>query len=405
MLNQDVASFGGRSPDAEDLGRPRRLLAATGDPNDPSVMSGLPYHFLLYGRRAGVIDGAATRSLEPPRLVAARYAWNLWRVLTLRGKGGHQYTRGRMEGVWLPVHDGTDRPVVVINIFQLFPQPLVEDTNLRRWFFIDQTLAQLFDTYGQAQTVGRGIVDRTVAKERAGYHSAEMVVANSQWAKDSLVRDYGVPPEKVAVVLQAANFHPEAYEEWAQQWDPLDRRDTGVVRLVFVGGDPYRKGLDRLLSAMQRANADRHRVSLDVLGCPASELPSRLAATPHVRWHGFVDKRRDQRRFLDLVSAADVGCLLSRAEAGGNSLREYHACGLAVLGTTAGGASDQTLPEATWLVHTDEDDDTLADRLRWLSENRGEIERRRAHAWAHRREVLWPATMAHVAQLLRAHEA
>ncbi len=386
--------------------RARRLLAAAGDPTDPRVMSGLPYHFFLYGRREGVIDGVATRSLHPLAVSLGRYAWNAWRLLSLQGKGGHQYTRARTESVWLPLPDGE---LVVMNIFQLYPRHMLREDRIRRWYFIDQTLRQLFDSYGQGQRVGRDVVPRSLELETSGYGAAEFVIANSTWAAASLVEDYGVAEEKVGVVLQAANFHPDEYAAWstARQagGDGLSSEPEGPLRLVFVGGDWRRKGLDRLLRAVGSANSDRPRVTLDVVGCRPRQLPGELRATEHVTWHGYVDKRQDQRRFLNLLSSADVGCLLSRAEAGGNSLREYHAVGLAVLGTTAGGAPEQTLPEATWLVDADAGDDVVADHLRWLSDNRSEVEERKAVAWRNREAVLWPATLRGVNGLLQAHGA
>ena len=369
-------------------------------------MSGLPYHFFLYGRRAGIIHGAATRSLHPMRVSVGRYAWNAWRLLSLQGKGGHQYTRARTESIWLPLPDGE---LVVMNIFQLYPPHMLREDRVRRWYFIDQTLRQLFDSYGQGQRVGRGVVRRSLERERAGYDAAEFVIANSTWAAASLVEDYGVAQEKVGVVLQAANFHPDEYTAWstARQaaGDGSSWPRPGPLRLVFVGVDWRRKGLDRLLRAFRLANSDRRRITLDVVGCSPRQLPDELRGTEHVTWHGYVDKQQEQRRFLDLLASADVGCLLSRAEAGGNSLREYHAVGLAVLGTTAGGAAEQTLPEATWLVDADAGDDVVADHLRWLSDNRSEVEERKAVAWRNREAVLWPATLRGVSGLLQAHGA
>ena len=398
-----------RSPDTYDDGVgtcPRdipRLLAATGDPGDPSVMSGLPYHFRLYGMRAGLIDGVATRSIDRRALAFKRYAWNAYRVLSLQGKGGHQYSDYRTTAVWLPLPEST---VTVINIFQLYPPRLLADKRLRRWYFIDQTLQQLFDLYGQGARIGRGIESRTIAQERAGYAAAETIIVNSQWAAESVTGDYGIEPERVEVVPQAANFDPDVYDDWARarsECPPQRTRDE--LRLVFLGGDWYRKGLDRLLRALAKARSAGAAVTLDVIGCNRNDLPADLRNIPGVTWHGYINKLREQRRFLDLVASGDVGCLLSRAEAGGNALREYHALGLAVLGTTAGGAPEQTLPSATWLVDVTETDDDVADRLCWLARDRGQVDRYKAAAWKDRESTLWPATLAQLANIFAARDA
>ncbi len=385
---------GGTRPD-----RPRRLLAAAGDAGDPRAMSGLPYHFQLYGRRAGLVDGSATRSAVDWRMRAQRVAWNAWRAATLRGHGGYQYTAGKNALYWPPERPAPDD--VVINIFQLYPRPLL-DGDHRRWFFIDQTLTQLWDTYGQRGKLSRGVAERAMAWEREGYARAEGVIVNSTWAQQSVVADYGVPVERTAVVLQAANLEPDGYDAWAARHTPAEVGD-GPLRLVFVGNDWRRKGLDRLLHAVARVNAGRQRVQVDVLGLTAGDVPPELAAVRHVTWHGFVDKRRDQDRMLDLLGRADVGCLLSRAEAGGNCLREFHATGLAVLGTSAGGAGEQVIADAAWLVAPDESVDEVADRLRHLAGAPDEVAARKARSWAQRTDALWPATLADVDAVLRSH--
>lgn len=379
---------------------PCRLIASTGDPHDPAVMSGLPYHFLLYGTQTGVVHGAATRSLSPRSVAAGRWTWNAMQVGSLRGVGGHQYTIRRNDRLWLPPPDGA----TIINIFQLYPRRLL-DADIRRCFFIDQTLNQLFFGYRQVDRLARGVVQRTLQWERTCYQAAEVLIANSTWAATSLVEDYAVDPERVAVVPQAANVLPDIYEQWIRARRPNDDQDLSrPLRLLFLGGDWYRKGLDRLLAAMRLVNSGgQQRLTLDVVGCAPRGLPGGLSDTPHVTWHGHVDKMTEQTRFLDLLGAADVGCLLSRAEAGGNALREYHATGLAVLGPDVGGAPEQTLPEASWLVNIDESAADIADRLTYLVEHREEVERRKAISWQRRNEVLWPNTLQAVREVLELH--
>jgi glycosyltransferase involved in cell wall biosynthesis len=93
------------------------------------------------------------------------------------------------------------------------------------------------------------------------------------------------------------------------------------------------------------------------------------------------------------VSSADVGCLLSRAEAGGMVLREYHALGLVVMGTTVGGAPEHMFPDvgrafapaalpadiAAWLVD--------------LVRRPSELARLRERAWACRERATWDVSV------------
>ncbi|HEY3329966.1 MAG TPA: glycosyltransferase family 4 protein [Capsulimonadaceae bacterium] len=77
------------------------------------------------------------------------------------------------------------------------------------------------------------------------FRAARHMVAWSEWAKASLVGDYGIPASKVTVIPPGIDT-----DRWS-----FDRseRAPGGVRLLFVGGDFPRKGGDTLLAAFARA--------------------------------------------------------------------------------------------------------------------------------------------------------
>lgn len=382
-----------------------RFVAAVGDADDPITWSGIPYHFLQAGRAQGVLDEGLPLSVGGWRWRARRWTWNALRLLSGDRYGGYQYSVAFLEALWRPCRERV-RGAVVVNCFQLYPPSVVADPSVEKWFFIDQTLLQLFDHYGQRAVVGRSIAREAIARERDGYHAACGVLVHSRWAAASVVGDYGVPADKVHVVVPGANLHPEAYDRWERErmaagGDGATSGDaTGPLRLVFVGKDWRRKGLDRLLRALALARRDGCNVTLRVIGCHRESLPPDLRDISGVEWCGFVDKRSDPDRFIRLVAEADVGCLLSRAEAGGIALREYHALGLAVLGTTAGGAPEHASPEARWLVPPEASDGAVAAVLVQLSQDRAGVARPKAVAWEQRRSFLYGAAIARVAELL-----
>jgi len=375
--------------------RPARLVAAEGSPENRRVYSGLPYYLLRWGQEMGLLDGASTRDLPTGRTWVRRMAWNTAQLAISRGAGGYKYSPRRLRSQWTALpEDGA----TLLVTFQLVPRHVHEATHVRRVFFIDQTLRQLFTDYGVGERVAARTADRALQWERSGYHAATAVVANSAWAARSVVEDYGIPAERVHVVHQGANVAPDEYQAWLGRRAVRERDD--MLRLVFVGRDWKRKGLVRLLEAVGLANEPRPCVSLDVVGCTRRAVPSHLAGTPHVRWHGFIDKATDEPRFLDLVGDADVGCLLSHAEAGGIAISEYHALGLAVLGTTAGGAPEHCIEGASWLVEPGQSAGDIAERLRSLAGDRDEVERARRLAWASRESALWSASLVRLDAVL-----
>lgn len=365
----------------------KTFLAAVGDANDPRTWSGIPYHFLLAAREAGLVDEGLPLTYEGPGWRARRLAWNALRPMTLDRPGGFQYSPTFLERLWAPAR-GRLEGAAVINTFQLDPPSVVADARVERWWFIDQTLTQLLRDYGDGARIGRRIQRDALRREREGYHSARGIIAHSSWAARSLLEDYDVPKERVHVVVPGANVDPGAYHAW-----DAAPRAPGPLRLVFVGKEWERKGLDRLLRALAEARARGASATLRVIGCPREALPPELRRVEGVEWTGFIDKRRDPARFLRLVSDSDVGCLLSRAEAGGMSLREFHALGLPTLATTAGGAPEHAIADASVPVPIDATTPEIADRIVELAESEERLDRLRARAWARRHEATWAASV------------
>lgn len=375
-------------------------LAVVGDANDPVAYSGTPYYFLQAARSAGLLDAGLRLPADGWRWASRRYAWNLGRVLAGDRPGGYQYSVSFLEQLWRPVGH-LIRSAVVMNCFQLFAPSVVGDESVEKWFFIDQTLQQLFDHYGDRSRIGERVASDALVREREGYHAAAGVIANSRWAARSLTDEYGVRSERVHVVPQAANVQDEEYRRW--ETDHTQRRATASaqaanrpMRLVFVGKDWKRKGLDRLLGALALARAEGYRGSLRVIGCLRDSLPASLRHLDGVEWHGFVDKRVDMLKLLHLIGECDFGCLLSRAEAGGIALREYHALGLVVLGTDAGGAPDQLIPEASVVVPRAATNQEIAQILLDLERDTARRAQLTRVAWDRRRSALWPESVRQI---------
>lgn len=381
-------------PSATPTARKRTFLAAIGDSNSVATWSGIPFHFLEAARQAGLIDVGLPLAVVGRQWRARRMAWNLAQALRLDRTGGYQYSSGFLERLWQPFLPQISGGAV-INCFPLYPPSVVADPRVDKWFFLDQTLLQLMDHYGIRKDLGARIVADALVREREGYLSAAGVIVHSHWAADSVVRDYRIDPAKVHVVLPGANLNPVEYERWETAQRPHERA-AHPLRLVFVGKDWRRKGLDRLLRGLRQARAASSRMTLRVIGCPRESLPAELAGVDGVEWYGFVDKGSQPGRFLSAVAECDVGCLLSRAEAGGISLREYHALGLAVLGTQAGGSPEHALSEASVLVPIEAGDADVADILMSIERDRPHLDRMRRAAWERRHSVLWKATVENI---------
>jgi glycosyltransferase involved in cell wall biosynthesis len=374
------------------------LLAALGNPEKhPQVMSGIPWHLLSAGSERGLFDGAVpTMHYDDLAYRAKRAAWSVGQLVRRGRAGGFGVTDAGIEHVWRRVQvTGSCR---IMNCLPLYPRWAIEDQRIARWYFIDQTLAQNFEGYEYGTHISPLRAAKARDLERAGYMGAEGIVVNSSWAADSVINEYGVPAERVHVVLQAASLGLKAIEEWAGSVDPPTTTADRPLRLVFVGREWHRKGLDRLLRGFSEAVEEGSAIELSVIGLDASDVPKELRRFDRVNWYGLINKARDERRFIDLVGSHDVGCLLSRREAGGVGLHEYHALGLAVLGTTAGGAGEQVLGAASLLLDPSASTEVIAAAITELANDRERVGAMRRYSWDHRKDALWPAR---VEQILR----
>ena len=343
--------------------------------------------------RAMGLDWAPLKMARPGAVLRA--AWNAARVLRGRRPGGFQYSPLFLERLWR--RDAARvRGHAVLNCYQLYPASLASERAVERWFYIDATLRQLFGHYGTSASPAMQAA--ALEAEFAGYAQARGVICHSEWAARSVREDYGIDPARVHVVVPGANILPAALAGWQPPPLPTD----GPLRLVFVGMDGRRKGLDRLLAAMPLAREQGAAVSLRVIGCGPEAVPPELRAVEGAEWLGRIDKRGAAARFLDLVGGCEIGCLLSRAEMGGMVLREYAALGLGAIAPDVGGAPEHCAPGAAALVSPEASAQEIAALLARLATRGDDYRAMRAAALAGRDAARWDASLARIAAIIGA---
>jgi glycosyltransferase involved in cell wall biosynthesis len=161
-----------------------------------------------------------------------------------------------------------------------------------------------------------------IEKERECFQRMDRVVSWSRYAADSLVKDYGVPEEKIEVIAPGL---PEA-------WFSLEREAKGPekkLRLLFVGNDWIRKGGADILDVA--AEIFPQEVELDIVSARAA--PAELPA--NVRWHSHLPAMGAE--LLDLYAKADAFVLPTYEDCFPVALLEAMAAGLPCLaGRTLG---------------------------------------------------------------------
>jgi glycosyltransferase involved in cell wall biosynthesis len=276
----------------------------------------------------------------------------------------------------------------------LFPASIVSNEAIEKWFYIDMTLRQLFRCYELGASMDKRARESAIEREKDGYRAAKGIMTLSQWAAESVVRDYGIPPARVHAIVPGANIAAGHYSKWFSVASYRQADPERPLRLVFTGKYWKRKGLDRLLEAFLLARARGANLSLRVIGVDRETIPTKYCDATAVEWIGFLDKRTESTAFLNAVSDCDIGCLLSRAEAAGIAVREYCALGLVTLCTDAGGMPEMPIPEASLSVPVDASNEETAEVLLRLCRDRQATEQMRQRAWSLRCEALWDSAVA-----------
>jgi glycosyltransferase involved in cell wall biosynthesis len=154
------------------------------------------------------------------------------------------------------------------------------------------------------------------------FHAARVLQAWSNWAKQSVVDDYGVPAERVIVNPPGVDL---AF--WQPDHEPV--ASGGGKRVLFVGGDFRRKGGEVLLDWHRQ-----HGGGVELHVVTREDVP----AAPDL--YVYRDMQPNTGELLNLYRQADLFVLPSLGECFGIATVEAMAAGLPVIASDVGGTAD-----------------------------------------------------------------
>jgi glycosyltransferase involved in cell wall biosynthesis len=224
-----------------------------------------------------------------------------------------------------------------------------------------------------------------------------LAIYTSDWAATTASEGYRVDPAKVKVVPFGAGLEVE--HDAKEIRAAVGLRSKAVCKLLFIGVNARRKGLDLALELTGVLAARGMEVQLTVMGCRVPDgHGARVVST------GFVSKESPEGRetFRRLLTDAHFLLLPSRADCVPVAIAEANAFGVPVIATDVGGITSvvtsgvngYSFPLAGWVA-------IAADRIESIVRSCGEYERLSAGAFAeYQRRLNWRVAAKTVRGLL-----
>jgi glycosyltransferase involved in cell wall biosynthesis len=169
--------------------------------------------------------------------------------------------------------------------FSLSSQPIAYFTSTKPIvFYTDATFAQMIGFY--FNNLSENTIKHGMIIEKQALENTNLAIYASQWAADSAIRDYGINPSKVKVVPRGANIVcNRTYDD--VKIIVANKLNVGVIKLLFVGVEWYRKGGDKAYEIVKHLNEINIKAELHIVGLnsiPINPLPG------YIINHGFLNK-------------------------------------------------------------------------------------------------------------------
>lgn len=209
---------------------------------------------------------------------------------------------------------------------------------------------------------------------------ATAIIANSNFTRDLLLREWGVPPERVRLLHPGVDC--EYFRPAAPDASVRERLGWGDRRVVLTAGRlQRRKGQDTMIEAVARLRERFPDLLYAIIGdgeerARLVELAAKLGATSHVKFMGEIA----DADLLHCYQQCDVFALANRTigkdvEGFGMVLLEAQSCGRPVLTGASGGTAETLRPNASGVVVPCDRPDEPAAALAELLADRAQLDR------------------------------
>lgn len=201
----------------------------------------------------------------------------------------------------------------------------------------------------------------SIQLEQRVFNSAHKIVTFSDYARQSVIQDYGIAPNKVHRIYPGVDTDKLLYEpEHRAAQASFERPASNLCKILFIGGDFKRKGGQDLLAVFLEQFADiaeLHLVTRDSVDCD------------HPQVHVHYGIQSYTPAWQALYREADLFVMPTYAEALGHVFAEAMAVGLPVISTQLPAVAETVVHGETGLLVPPGDRQALASQIRNLLSN------------------------------------
>lgn len=256
------------------------------------------------------------------------------------------------------------------------------------YVFTDMTITQ---AHGAGQfsisQLDSGAIEQAIHVQRRVLERAAHVFVFSNWARDAVLRDFEVPPERISTVYAGANV----------SFSGCTRSSEPRQEVLFVGIDWQRKGGPLLLDAFALVRQALPGAILRIIGCTPE------VTQPGVLVEGFLSRRNPKhlQRLKDCYLNASCFCLPSLFDPFPIAILEASAAGLPTVAIDNGSRRETIIDGVTGYLVPEATPERIAEALvRLLSQTRRAAEMGAAARTHCERHFTWDAVVGKLAQVI-----
>jgi glycosyltransferase involved in cell wall biosynthesis len=227
--------------------------------------------------------------------------------------------------------------------------------------FSDMTIPQAYSV-GQfsVSKLTRRQYHQAVAVQRRVLHEAAHVFTLSEWARQSVILDLGVNPDRVTTIYGGPNVNIPVHSD-------IPRKPH---QILFVGIDWHRKGGPQVVEGFRHFRQRVPDAELVIVGC------SPKINCPGVRVEGYlhINDPAAQKRLSRLYAESAIFTLMSDFEPLGIAFIEAFAMGLPVVAYRSGSRAEIVHEGQSGLLCEDREPKTISDAFYRLLSNPKERE-------------------------------